>query len=100
MLNRYQRGEGLPTWRRASALRDAFAALKRCATTVLLVACLCLCLVTLHAAAPARIVSTSPSITETLFAMGLGDRVVGVSTYCRYPAIVKTLPKVGTFLRP
>ena len=35
-----------------------------------------------------RIVSTSPSITETLFALGLGDRVVGVSTYCRYPAAV------------
>ena len=34
---------------------------------------------------PARIVSTSPSITETLFALGLGDRVVGVSTYCRSP---------------
>ena len=49
---------------------------------------------------PARIVSTSPSITETLFALGLGDRVVGVSTYCRYPAAVATLPKVGTFLKP
>ena len=57
-------------------------------------------LATLHAATPPRIVSTSPSITETLFALGLGDRVVGVSTYCRYPEIVKTLPKVGTFLRP
>ena len=50
--------------------------------------------------APARIVSTSPSITETLFALGLGDRVVGVSTYCRYPTAVVTLPKVGTFLKP
>ncbi|MGQ0736611.1 MAG: ABC transporter substrate-binding protein [Acidobacteriota bacterium] len=51
-------------------------------------------------AIPARIVSTSPSITETLFALGLGDRVVGVSTYCRYPPVVATLPKVGTFLKP
>lgn len=51
-------------------------------------------------AVPARIVSTSPSITETLFALGLGDRVVGVSTYCRYPEIVNTLPKVGSFLHP
>ena len=49
---------------------------------------------------PARIVSTSPSITETLFALGLGERVVGVSTYCRYPATVAALPKVGTFLKP
>ena len=51
-------------------------------------------------ATPERIVSTSPSITETLFALGLGDRVVGVSTYCRYPAAVSSLPKVGTFLKP
>jgi iron complex transport system substrate-binding protein len=51
-------------------------------------------------AVPARIVSTSPSITETLFALKLGDRVVGVSTYCRYPAEVASLPKVGTFLKP
>lgn len=50
--------------------------------------------------APARIVSTSPSITETLFALGLGDRVVGVSTYCRFPAEVAALPKVGAFLKP
>lgn len=54
----------------------------------------------LAAQVPARIVSTSPSITETLFALGLGDRVVGVSTYCRYPADVVKLPKVGTFLKP
>jgi iron complex transport system substrate-binding protein len=52
------------------------------------------------AQAPARIVSTSPTVTETLFALGLGDRVVGVSRYCRYPEAVKTLPKIGTFLKP
>jgi len=49
---------------------------------------------------PGRIVSTSPSITETVFALGLGDRVVGVSQYCRYPPAVLALPKVGTFLKP
>jgi iron complex transport system substrate-binding protein len=54
----------------------------------------------LRAAGPARIVSTSPSITETLFALGLGDRVVGVSTYCRFPPQVVALPKVGSFLKP
>lgn len=54
----------------------------------------------LQGADPARIVSTSPSITETLFALGLGDRVVGVSTFCRFPPEVVTLPKVGTFLKP
>ncbi len=54
----------------------------------------------LRASAPARIVSTSPSITETLFALGVGDRVVGVSTYCRFPPQAARLPKVGTFLQP
>jgi iron complex transport system substrate-binding protein len=49
---------------------------------------------------PTRIVSTSPSITETLFALGLGDRVVAVSRFCRYPEQVRSLPKVGTFLMP
>jgi iron complex transport system substrate-binding protein len=51
-------------------------------------------------AEPQRIVSTSPSITEALFALGLGPRVVGVSNYCEYPPQVKNLPKVGTFLNP
>ncbi len=47
-----------------------------------------------------RIISTSPSITETLFAMGLGPRVVGVTIYCKFPAAVLSLPKIGTFLQP
>jgi iron complex transport system substrate-binding protein len=49
---------------------------------------------------PGRIVSLAPAITETLFALGLGDRVVGVSTYCDYPAAATRLPKVGTFSEP
>jgi iron complex transport system substrate-binding protein len=51
-------------------------------------------------AAQERIVSTSPAITETLFALGLGHRVVGVSTYCHYPPEARQRPKVGTYLRP
>jgi iron complex transport system substrate-binding protein len=54
----------------------------------------------LGAASPVRIVSTSPSITESLFALGLGDRVVGVSAFCRFPPEVASLPRVGTFLQP
>ncbi len=54
----------------------------------------------LQGTVPARIVSTSPSIMETLFALGLADRVVGVSTFCRFPPEVVKLPKVGTFLKP
>ncbi len=49
---------------------------------------------------PARIVSTSPSITETLYAMGLGPRVVGVTTFCTYPPDARTKPRIGTFLEP
>jgi iron complex transport system substrate-binding protein len=60
----------------------------------------CLATAVLAAAPPARIVSTSPSITESLFALGLGSRVVGVSSFCRYPAEVADLPKVGSYLRP
>jgi iron complex transport system substrate-binding protein len=47
-----------------------------------------------------RIVSLAPSITESLFALGLGDRVVGVTRYCRYPTEVKTIEKIGGFLDP
>jgi iron complex transport system substrate-binding protein len=47
-----------------------------------------------------RIVSMAPSITETLYVLGLGDRVVGVTRYCAYPAEVQSLPKVGGFLDP
>jgi iron complex transport system substrate-binding protein len=52
------------------------------------------------AAAPRRIVSLAPSLTETLFALGLGDRVVGVTRYCAYPPEVAELPKVGGHLDP
>jgi iron complex transport system substrate-binding protein len=47
-----------------------------------------------------RIISLAPSVTETLFALGAGDEVVGVSQYCDYPSKVRQLPKVGSFLRP
>jgi iron complex transport system substrate-binding protein len=54
----------------------------------------------LGADVPQRIVSLAPSLTETVFALGLGDRVVGVSVYCDYPPQVKDLDKVGTFITP
>jgi iron complex transport system substrate-binding protein len=52
------------------------------------------------AAGPARIVSLVPSVTETLFALGAGPEVVGVSQYCDYPPEVVKLPKVGDFIAP
>jgi len=44
---------------------------------------------------PLRILSLTPNITEILFAMGLGDRVVGRSTYCTYPPEALAVPAVG-----
>ncbi len=53
-----------------------------------------------RAADVARIVSLAPSVTETVFALGLGDRLVGVSVYCDYPPEVARIDRVGTFLTP
>ncbi len=47
-----------------------------------------------------RVVSSAPSITETLFALGLGDRVVGVTDYCRYPKEATHKPRIGGYLSP
>ena len=46
--------------------------------------------------APQRIVSLVPSLTESLFALGLGERVVGVTEFCVHPAdALRSVPKVG-----
>jgi len=50
--------------------------------------------------APERIVSLAPSTTEILFALGAGEKVVGVTDYDDYPEEVKKLPKVGGFKGP
>ncbi len=47
--------------------------------------------------APQRIVSLSPSNTEIVYALGLGDKLVGNTTYCDYPAAAKDKPKIGGF---
>lgn len=47
-----------------------------------------------------RIVSLVPSATEILFAVGCGDRVVGVTDYCAYPPEATALPRVGGYLNP
>lgn len=55
-------------------------------------------------AAPARgelrIVSLAPAITETLFALGAGPRVVGVSDYCESPSEARSRPRLGTSITP
>jgi iron complex transport system substrate-binding protein len=52
------------------------------------------------AAVPERIISLAPSTTELLFAMGLGDRVIGVTSFCDYPEEAKKKPKIGGMSNP
>jgi iron complex transport system substrate-binding protein len=49
---------------------------------------------------PRRIVSHVPSITEMLFALGLGDKVVGRSDYCDFPPEALLKPSVGDYFDP
>lgn len=50
--------------------------------------------------APNRIVSLAPSMTEIVFALGSGDKLVGVTRYCDYPEAAKTITKVGGLYDP
>ncbi len=47
-----------------------------------------------------RIVSLAPSVTELLFAIGAGSKVVGVTKYCDYPPEAETKEKIGGFKDP
>lgn len=49
---------------------------------------------------PQRIVSLAPAHTEILFALGLGNRVVGVTDFCDYPAEVQQKTRVGGYMDP
>jgi len=44
---------------------------------------------------PEKVVSMAPSFTETLFAIGAGDKVVGVTQFCNYPEEAKEIEKIG-----
>lgn len=47
-----------------------------------------------------RAVSTAPSITENIFFVGAGDRLVGVTTFCNYPEAANSIPKIGDTMTP
>ena len=49
---------------------------------------------------PQRIISLAPSNTEILFALGLGEIIVGVTDYCDYPAEALNKTKVGGYANP
>jgi iron complex transport system substrate-binding protein len=54
----------------------------------------------MFARTPERLISLAPNITEMLFALGLGERVVGVTTYCTYPAEARTKAQIGDTIHP
>lgn len=47
-----------------------------------------------------RVVSLAPSTTEILFALGLDEEIVGVSSFCNYPPEAQEKEKIGTFSQP
>jgi iron complex transport system substrate-binding protein len=47
---------------------------------------------------PERIITLAPNLTEILYALGLGDRVVGVTNHCNYPPEASLKPKVGSYI--
>jgi len=52
-------------------------------------------------AGPARrVVSLAPSVTEIVYALGAGDRLIGVCGQCDHPAAARALPRVGGYLAP
>ncbi|MFA7329731.1 MAG: helical backbone metal receptor [Candidatus Delongbacteria bacterium] len=53
-----------------------------------------------RAAAPRRVVSLVPSLTETAAALGASAQLVGRSRYCLHPAALRRLPDVGGYLDP
>lgn len=48
-------------------------------------------------ATPQRIISLAPDITEIVYILGLGDKLVGATSYCTYPEAAKRVPRVGGF---
>ncbi len=66
----------------------------------LIVLCLWLVIFQEVHAAPQRVISTSPAITEIIFALGAGDQVVGVTDFCSYPEQACRLPSIGGPLNP
>ena len=49
-------------------------------------------------ARPARIITLAPSLTEILYSLGLGKRVVGVTKFSSYPREAASKPKVGSYI--
>jgi ABC-type Fe3+-hydroxamate transport system substrate-binding protein len=83
----------------ATKMRPAFPVMA--ATLIILVLALPVPWATAQKTAkPPRIVSLSPAITESLYLLGLGDNIIGVTTYCNRPGQARVKEKVGTVMQP
>lgn len=49
---------------------------------------------------PTRIISLAPSITETLYSLSLGDKIVGVTRYCNFPPEAQNKTIIGGVIDP
>lgn len=49
---------------------------------------------------PQRVVSLSPAMTEIMYALGLEDRLIGVTIHCKYPPEAQEKTQVGTVFKP
>ena len=49
---------------------------------------------------PARVISLAPSMTEIVYALGAGDRLVGVTRYCDFPPEARAKPRIGGIYTP
>lgn len=49
---------------------------------------------------PKRVISLAPSVTESIYALGAQDNLIGVTTYCDYPQDARNKPKIGTLISP
>jgi iron complex transport system substrate-binding protein len=49
---------------------------------------------------PKHVVSLAPSVTETLFALGAGEQLVGICTFCDFPREVERIDRIGSYIAP
>lgn len=96
-------GKGYGFYPRLSHGRPGFFMQQRARTffiTLFALTVNCFLLTGVNADPPGRIVSLAPSVTEILFSAGLGEHVVGVTTFCDYPEEAKAKPKIGGMSNP
>lgn len=86
-------------------LKKIASAVSCCSSLVtcylLLLFIFCFSLVThAYSGTPQRIISLAPNMTEILFALDLGERIVGVTSFCDFPEEAKKKPKIGGMSNP